>query len=368
MSTPAVTIDANTPVFENGVLTAAAQQRPQLVRIAQHVFGRTETNAMSAFSQFRTNDQLARIIQAKRDGVFDYGAHIKSTPQGFSKPSADEALAMLEAAEKGEAPVQQAAPVQPAQRARPAVKGQTVPVVEPVAVPQEETDNRPARTPAGGADIGQAILDKINSIQSDLGGAFAALDTRVLTALSEVRNDVRTLALGVRGTVGLFEVIMARQKVIAQYLDQYAELPEPGADMMGDIAALAGVLPAVPTQAPQVHQAQTTEPDAPEETPAEVAPVMQPPRRGRPPKAQTPVAEVQPEQPAQVAQQAAQVTQQAPTSGVQTVNYTTGDLEKIAKEQGIEALRSIAKQVGVPDADKIAFLPVLILRIMKQQA
>lgn len=361
MSTPAVTIDANTPVFENGVLTAAAQQRPQLVRIAQHVFGRTETNAMSAFSQFRTNDQLARIIQAKRDGVFDYGAHIKSTPQGFSKPSADEALAMLDAAEKNEAPAQQAAPAQPVQRARAAPKAVTQPVQEVQQAPAviAQVDIQGAR---GAIDLGQAILDKINSVQQDLGGAFAALDTRVLTALSEVRNDVRTLALGVRGTVGLFEVIMARQKVIAQYLDQYAELPEPGEDMMSDIAALAGILPMAAPRVPEMRQVQAAEPEAaPEETPVEDAPVMQTPRRGRPPKVQ-PTVEATPEQPAQVAQP------EATDAGVQTVSYTTGDLEKIAKEQGIEALRSIAKQVGVPDADKIAFLPVLILRIMKQQA
>lgn len=69
--------------------------RPQIMRLAQAVFGRSAPNVLRAFGQFRANEDLASLIEAKRAGVFDYGLLIRDTEQGPVWPSEAQVLSCL---------------------------------------------------------------------------------------------------------------------------------------------------------------------------------------------------------------------------------------------------------------------------------
>ena len=69
-------ITADTPV------DAVMNNRLQMVQLAQAVFDMGDVRVVRAFSQFRFAKDLASIIEAKRRGVFDYGALIMSSGKG----------------------------------------------------------------------------------------------------------------------------------------------------------------------------------------------------------------------------------------------------------------------------------------------
>jgi hypothetical protein len=84
--------------------TAGRSAKPFLCELAQEVFRkengekRIDRRILHAFSQFKSQE-LARIIDAKRDGVFDYGEFIIEVPGGYQYPKAADALKMLLQAE-----------------------------------------------------------------------------------------------------------------------------------------------------------------------------------------------------------------------------------------------------------------------------
>lgn len=287
--------------------------RVALVRLAQVVFEREEMAATRAFSHFRKNEDIARIIDAKRGGVFDYGQHIKKTDTGYTYPSADETLKMLDEAEKrasggGEpAPEPQQAPADPPKR-----RGRPQKAAEPSNGAATES------APATGLDSAS-----LAELRDNLSAAFTTLDNRVTGRVDGLRQDLINLALGVRGLVGLIEVMMDRQKLVQDYFDPHAEIPQVSEAVKKDLMALVHIVPI--DQAP----AEKVEAKEPEKPGTEIAP---------PPK-QEPAAPAQHE----------------------TVEITKEALEAME----LPALRELAKKIGVPDCEKAAFKTVLILRILK---
>lgn len=74
--------------------------RAKLLGLATQLFGRTSPSVIRAFGQFGRNPELAKIIEAKRNGAFDYGACIRDTSVGVVWPS--DTVAVLRAIDKAE--------------------------------------------------------------------------------------------------------------------------------------------------------------------------------------------------------------------------------------------------------------------------
>lgn len=312
---------------------AVKDNRADLVRLARTVFGRMETGAMRAFTQFQKNADLVRLIEAKRTGAFDYGAHVSATATGFTFPSVDDALKLLDAPATGGAKViQMPAPAAepPKPRAQPR---QAAPVQEPVvaspAAPATQTDT---------THLGP-LLDRIERMEDGFRTAFQTLDGRVMNALLSQHTEVRSLLLGARGIVGMLDTVMARQKVIANYLDEYAELPDISDDMRADLGHLMGGAPLEQAAAPTV-----------------VAPAT----------GAGPVAQAAPSEPP-VAQAVAPAVQgPSSDSQLQTVTYTKEGLTEIGN-RNLGELQAIAASVGVPNPQSTTFVSVLVARILSFQ-
>jgi len=327
-----ITID--TPV------DAVKDNRANLVRLARTVFARMETGAMRAFSQFQKGADLIRLIEAKRAGTFDYAEHVKNTATGWVWPSADEALKLLDEATSGtktkvkepEAP--KAAPVQQAKTESRRAKEPEAPKADPVTA---ETDNRPSDgTPLG------PIMAEIESLRDGLKDAFLKLDGRTMERFTAIDAKLSAISLGCRGLVGVLEVVMDRQKVIAQYLDEYAELPGITEAMTQDLLQFGQDAPA---SVPVIAAAE----------PVKEQPAVQTTSAREP----TPLA-----QPAKEPAKKAAPKQEAPTGDV--VTYTKEQLTEIGNKDPAE-LRRIAQSVGVPNVDSIPFVGILVQRTLSFQ-
>lgn len=326
-----ITID--TPV------DAVKDNRANLVRLARTVFVRMETGAMRAFSQFQKGADLIRLIEAKRAGTFDYAEHVKNTATGWVWPSADEALKLLDEASSGtkaktkepEAP--KAAPAKEVKAEPRRAKEPEAPKADPVTA---ETDNRPSDgTPLG------PIMAEIESLRDGLKDAFLKLDGRTMERFAALDAKLGAISLGCRGLVGALEVVMDRQKVIAQYLDEYAELP--------------GITEAMTQDLLQFGQ------DAPASVPV-VAPAAEPVKEQ--PAVQTTSAREPAAQPAKEPAKKAAPKQEAQAGDV--VTYTKEQLTEIGNKDPAE-LRRIAESVGVPNVDSIPFVGILVQRTLSFQ-
>lgn len=306
-------ITVDTPVSE------VKDNRPNLVRLARTVCGCLETAQMKAFSQFPKSDDLVRIIEAKRAGTFHYDQYIKANGQGgYTFPSAAEVLALLETAEK-------ATPNNAPQRV------ETPPVrrEEPVQSSAPSQSSETPTAPDSVALLGP-IMARFDAIESAFGAAFKTLDGRTMQRLDAARNDLTALRRGFIGLVGCVEVLAERQKVIATYLDEYAELPSFTEPMLTDLAALR---------------------EGPMDTIA-AQPVSQPEEKAP-----------EPAQPSAPAAAAKTEVKPAPSGG--TVTYTKEQLTEIGN-RSLSELQAIADQVGVPGAKSIAFVAVLVSKILNQ--
>ena len=87
-------VDPDTPTAD---LLALRSSKPFLIELAQEVFDMKGSKVLHAFRQFDPHT-LARIIDAKREGVWNYGEHIVQIQGGYRYPRAEDALAMLDEA------------------------------------------------------------------------------------------------------------------------------------------------------------------------------------------------------------------------------------------------------------------------------
>ncbi|MEC8306398.1 MAG: hypothetical protein VXZ72_00865 [Chlamydiota bacterium] len=87
-------VDPDTPTAD---LLALRSSKPFLIELAQEVFGMRGSKVLHAFRQFDPH-ALAKIIDAKREGIWNYGEHIEQIQGGYKYPRAEDALSMLEEA------------------------------------------------------------------------------------------------------------------------------------------------------------------------------------------------------------------------------------------------------------------------------
>lgn len=317
---------ADLEINKDTPIDAVKDNRAHLVRLARTVFDRMETGAMRAFSQFQKSGEIVRLIEAKRAGVFDYSTHVVQTPTGWTWPSTDDALKMLDASEKGGAvqTKEEPAPVQQVQQEAP--KQTPSRRAEPAA---EKKANGVATVERDATSITGPIRESIEGLRDDLRDAFMKLDGRTDERFTSISARLHGIGRGCMGLVGAIEVLMARQKVIAQYLDEHAELPELSDEMKKDLVQFAGDADVQVTEKPFE------------------APVQQ---HAKP-------SQEQKQEPApQVAKQ-----QAAPVEHT-GFNYTKDQLTEIGNKD-IAQLRAIAESVGVPNVNAIPFVGVLVARI-----
>lgn len=85
-------ITADTPVND------VVGNRPMILKLAQEVFEQRRASVVRAFGQFQRSGDLARLIEAKRAGQFDFGATIFDGEKGTKYPT--EVTAILAALDK----------------------------------------------------------------------------------------------------------------------------------------------------------------------------------------------------------------------------------------------------------------------------
>jgi len=89
-----IEITAETPIDDHLI-----KRRGHLIKLGQIVFGIDGTSVVRSLTQFKTNAQLADVIDAKRSPLFDvmdYSKFIEKTDSGYSWPTAEDAMAMLD--------------------------------------------------------------------------------------------------------------------------------------------------------------------------------------------------------------------------------------------------------------------------------
>ena len=84
-----ITID--TPVEE---VLASPKRRQEIIKLAQLVFDRPTVATYRAFSQFRSEKDVATLIVAKRKNVFDYGMCIHIDNKGAARYPSNPAAIM----------------------------------------------------------------------------------------------------------------------------------------------------------------------------------------------------------------------------------------------------------------------------------
>jgi hypothetical protein len=330
-----VTID--TPIED------VLRKRVSLLTLAQLTFNKTSTRTLKALSQFRSPD-LAKVIQAKRDGVFDYGEHIKDTDNGVEYPESQEVLEMIEKAASGEAPepVVEAAPA-PKPEAKKAAPKPRRKAAEKKAAPKKESKTQAAPVPQ--QDLVEepgAIVERINELSAGLADAFDGLTNRLDESVSRVEGGLGTLAAGVRGLAGLLSTALDRQDTLAQYVQQYVGLMDPDADEL---------------EMPQVGEGPIRDIEACFRL-VDAAPAVN--------VAAAPVAEEAPAGAPDVDDAAPEKDTGPPAapSGNGTVVYTQDMLNKM----GLNDLQDLADSLGIPDAKKKAYAPLLVRHILRMQS
>ena len=76
-------LNADTPVED---ILGKPGDKPKLAKLAQAVFDRFDMASFRGFTQFRSADDLAAVIEAKRKNVFDYGVCFQETDSGLKYP------------------------------------------------------------------------------------------------------------------------------------------------------------------------------------------------------------------------------------------------------------------------------------------
>lgn len=200
------TVTKTTPVED------VIKSRAKLITLAKLTFDNNSPSAQRAFSQFRKNEVIAELIEAQREGIFDYGEHIVKTDSGWEYPSAEEVIEMLEAAKEdgGDEPKKK-------QTTKKATTRKATTRKTKAAEKKPETDS---------------TTD--NALVVDLGP--------VLEGQEDIFKAATCIGKGLRALVGMVENIYERQDELAAYLDPHAELPVVDEAVMEDLEALQALL------------------------------------------------------------------------------------------------------------------------------
>jgi hypothetical protein len=346
-------IDANTPVEEVG------NSRAKIVCLAQKVFDKTETQAVRAFSQFRTKSDIAEVIEAKRNNIFDFGICIRKTaPNSFMWPAADVVLNCIQKAKNGEideidlenlgleetdlekllmneSATKKKAPVKRRGRKKNSK-------ADPIESPVEEV--RAAEQPE--EDV--SVEENNGNLEASLENAFTTLDSRIEknsdamhAKFDAMHTKVDALFLALKGMIGIVETthrntlaLAARQKDFADGVSYV--LLQSEAETETDIHQIP-------------DEALNDVREAYGQTPLEV-----------PADSETNIQAQEPESPIEE-----EVVEDAPADngGGNVVFYTKEQLTKMDRDEIV----AIAERIGVANSNKVPYTGVLIRKIINLQ-
>jgi outer membrane biosynthesis protein TonB len=350
--------------------------RARIVGLAQLVFDHTGRDCIRAFSQFSKSKDLAKLIEAKREGVFDYSAAIQEVDDGYKWPSADNVLKCLAKAEEGELDeddmkllnlesedlplvLMEEKPKKAKKAAKKTASKKATTSKKTKPAEEKKTASKPAAKPKSTAKSKPDPADddleaRLDALGQDLENAFTTMEENLTEAIQT--GNENTL-LGLRGLTGLMEAIYARQDVLAQMMKCYAdqlnmglaqeeaqdayddagdplELPAVNQDAVADIRAALSFSGGQPSDEEEVEEPEETEEEA-EESEAETE------------------------------EEEEQTSADDGDNGVdETVTYTKEALEEMSDDD----LRELAGKIGISNASKIAYRGVLIRKIQKAQA
>lgn len=336
-------MDINTPTAD------VVRIRPKIINLAKAVFGRTSTGEMQAFSCFRKSKDLADIIDAKRDEVFDYGVCIKDTDTGVTWSDPDATLAALAKAKEGELGEDDLASlnleasdlpkllmVKEEPKKKKTTRKRKAPAKKKTAE-KKTAETPPAAQTAIDEAKERAFGDFDEALEQRLAAAFGALDERLtkrLDAVGEISGMIHGLVKDVRREIGglyaRLDILLNNQHTLAAYLDPHAEL-----ESWDDIRAEES-----PNQGPTDFE--NVEPDDGFIDPDDITS----PDPDKPEDTELPPAR----------------------EDDKFVEFTREDLKKIGdSDDGLEKLRTIAGELGIPKAAKIGYRAVAIRKILKVQ-
>lgn len=335
------TISVETPVEQ------VIQSRPALVRLAQEVFDRKSPSLVRAFGQFAKSQDIGDLINAKREGIFNYGAAFYETGSGVAFPTSVEAiLSALHKAQAGEEvsltdiaamyggvnedtmklAVEHGPKIlgkSPAAAATPKVETKATPKEEPKVETQEpvvQAENvrqfrratePKAETPESGGDQTD-LVTQIKELRQSLADVLEKISEDQSTDAKEMFDDLTHLKSRVYAIEGVLGVIAENQEAINANISTLAQYLDPGAELKNVQT------PLFDTSSPETQQ---VEPVREEVTKRFVS-----------------QAEPEAREPAQ------------------TTGGEAGDLTpEYVKGLELAELRELAGKLGVKDAHKIAF-------------
>jgi hypothetical protein len=367
-------MDADTPIED------VIKSRPRTINLAKEVFGHTTMATVRAFSQFKSNAHLAKLITAKREGKFDYGVVIRDTDSGASWPGAaavikalseienvgelsqesvdalgiadkDELAKLLmqapaaddKAAKKKAAAAKRKATI--ARKKKEKAEAERLAAEEAAAAaeaqasspdPDPDPDDEQGGNHADaeqGAALG-LVLERIDQLSNDLADSFQKVvdftSDKVDAATGKNAEAIQlldekvTTTLGVLSLVGkMIEALNANVETLGQYIDPHLELPLviDGFDDEAGTPTLA-LVKDEEEEEPEVEVSADEEEEEPE--------VEEPPG----------------------------------DDDGEIVTYTDEQLQG----KSLEELVKLAESVGIADAHKVAYRGVLIRKIKKAQA
>jgi hypothetical protein len=370
-------MDSTTPTAD------VVKSRPRLINLAKVVFGHETTSTFRAFGQFRHNSHLAQLIDAKREGKFDYGVLIKETDAGATWPDSEIVMnALKEAEENGTlsettckylgiedeaelAKVLMQKPKRKSTRKKPAAKKdppkKAAPKKTRAKKPAPEPDPEPdqiehqmdhgdnhadAPIPLPVATDLAPLLDRLDVLSNDLADSLQKAvdyaDDRLEAVLGKLSAQIEdldekvTTVLGVQALLGkMIEATNKNLETVGQYLDPHLELPLI-VDGLPDFIPDLDEEDEPPNDSPPTNL--LTADDDEDELPPE--PESEP----------EPEPEEEPEEEAE--------------DGEAVIHYTDEQLQG----KSLEELIQIAEDIGIADAHLIAFRGAAIRKIKKAQA
>jgi hypothetical protein len=256
---------------------AEGLSRPDLLILAQKVFENSSMKCSPAFAQFRMPDHLRDIINAKREGVFDYGACVIETEEEVQYPPCDIVMDVLdrvladgpaedmmeelgleegdfsrvfpgtkkgkkagrkskketkpeEPEQTAEAPEEEEAEEQPPPKKRRQLRQKTK---EPEPEPEAEE---------AGSDLVDisAILEPINDLRKDLGDVLEGQDKKFTGELKALGEAIDSIMVGLAAIAEMVNAVYITVGDHYRIADPNAELAEVDESVYDKLERLVG--------------------------------------------------------------------------------------------------------------------------------
>lgn len=406
-------MSADTPVED---ILGTPGEKPRMAKLCQAVFDRHDLASFRGFTQFRSAQDLAAIIEAKRKNVFDYGVCFVETDSGIRFPKNTSAvMAALKLAMDGKYdsidlraiglvdadgnPVVQINELCPGASSAPASKAKPKPPPEPDPEPEVEPEQEvdeveadpepeePAPKPRGLSsgrmqsrkpnqanapksdeeeeggqpavliDSGE-ILERLDKLGNDLADALQVVVDEGKKA-AHAKNDIIEDEIGwVKNEIENLKAGFVGLAAFLNVVNNNLQMVGAYLDSYIEYEAVPdGVLDLLGMAIPEDIDERLQEvQESPKGTSVDVEPA--------PPEPEPEEAQEDPEDESEEDSEDEEGGAEASSGsdGDVTLNYTRDELSAMSHEE----LKDIAMQLGVPKADKIPFKTSLINRICQQ--